>query len=686
MSKDSVEIVAFHDENVNSSNLAPTRIGAGLKENGNQSVKIQGNLLMAPTFANSIASNSLEKVSTPNSTDRKCQQSNVVSPQSPSDDDDEIMQFRAYSSDSDDEATEVPQHIPPQKTSNYMALMDSLNMATYLRMLPTILEVTSANTEDSSDVTLSHEGTECVSAQESIELEDVLNDKCEDGNNKITKALDAAPYVMPSSPNFKATGLKSSTFVNEKSTAGGAQPQENGSMPVSDLYKELEDLESILAGTSSAEVASSPRKDTALAPAASPAPSRDDALSPVTSPRHIGNPALQMQAPPRQIEDPAQISSPRRQPLDPISPRQTQEPTEVITASRQRQDPPCRLLELNDQVVKRRFSVEEAEVKANRHKKELDEQLMKTKELSKQLRKMRKAEAMLQADLQKELKEVALQNEALQADIKRLELTKKELQDARSEVEDEEDELNELKEQLKSDHEALEEEVSAGNKAMQDEIEKLVATKQELAEAKFKAEKEEAELALMKKEYERQLQLLEQEKEQLGLAMEAAQNETNETNELTRQTLSELEEYKANVQADMILVREMHESQMQILVEEKEKLQAAQEQASKETTEVKGMTKQILEDLESVTKKEEAEVTMLRKEYAERMRLLEQEKEKLADAMEEAANETTETKDMTRTVKSELEEYKVKLEVDMQNEIKDMKREIRRYVICGVRS
>ena len=159
--------------------------------------------------------------------------------------------------------------------------------------------------------------------------------------------------------------------------------------------------------------------------------------------------------------------------------------------------------------------------------------------------------------------------------------------------------------------------------------------------------------------------------------MEMATAETNEANELSRTVLKELSEHKKSVEVDMSLVREIHESRMKVLNEEKERLQAVTTKAEQETAEAKANTSRILRELEEMTQNEEAQVAKLRAEYKARMEELDKEKEELAAAIDEAAEETTQTKEMTRTVLSELEEYKVKLEVDMQDEIKGLKKEIR---------
>ncbi|KAL3784034.1 hypothetical protein HJC23_006320 [Cyclotella cryptica] len=92
--------------------------------------------------------------------------------------DDEIMQFRANSFDSDDSGASCS---PPIKQSD----TTQQNFTNYsppfliesLRMLPTIIEVATANSEDSTVYVLSHEGTESVSRQESIDLEESFFEK-----------------------------------------------------------------------------------------------------------------------------------------------------------------------------------------------------------------------------------------------------------------------------------------------------------------------------------------------------------------------------------------------------------------------------------------------------------------------------------------------------------------------------
>jgi protein kinase C substrate 80K-H len=303
--------------------------------------------------------------------------------------------------------------------------------------------------------------------------------------------------------------------------------------------------------------------------------------------------------------------------------------------------------------------------------------MSRTQEFSSKVMAKREAEIKRQADLQRELAEVSRHNKELQTEIKKLEITKKELQEAKLGVEKEEAELKQLRDEHKARCGSLEKELMDENEALRSDIEKLVATKKELIDAQFKAKMEESELAMKKKEYEIQIQLLEEEKVKLGNAMEKATAETNETNELSRTVLKELSEHKKSVEVDMSLVREMHDGRLKVLNEEREKLQAATTKAEQETAEAKANTSRILRELEEMTQNEEAQVAKLRAEYKARMEELEKEKEELAVAIDEAAEETTQTKEMTRTVLSELEEYKVKLEVDMQDEIKGLKKEIR---------
>lgn len=667
MSETSVEILAFlkdRDENVNVLNYrAPTSLKNGTKSGGVSGAAINSLETMlkqtscpspkgranvasiAPTLSSPRASKSPKMesltVTTSFATDTTNQQVNIVSPCSPKSPVDDIMQFRADSSESEDSDDEIMQFRANDLDSDSLnatvstqsSLLDNRRYKSMrsvspvsierLRMLPTIIEVATANSDDSSDNVLSHEGTEGpASCLESISTE--VDDEAEENLN-LAHAENATP--APQTP------------ANNVCVTVGFRSDANGSDEIADLDQALDDIDKAYQGQAQAVFSH------------------------------------------RQPKDPSQAVLSHRQPLEPVSPRQRQDPAPLIASPKQRQDPPSLLLDLNKEVELRRFSVEKAEAEAKRIKQQLDEQLILTQQYTDQVMAMRKVQTKLQADLQRELKEVARQNEKLQSEIKKLDITKKELQNAKSEVEKEEFELLSLRDQLKEQHAALKEEIILENQALQDQIEQVVSTKQEVAEAKFNAEKEESELELMKKEYAKQLQVLEEEKEQLAVAMEQAEKDTNETNEMTRVVLNELEEYKANVDADMKVVRELHDSQMKVLKEEKDKLETAMKNASKETIEVKEMTRAALSDFEKTTQKEEAEIALLRKEYETRMKLLKVEKDKLAEAMEEAANETTETKEMTRTVLSELQEYKVKLEMDMQSEMKDLKKQIRRYIL-----
>ncbi|KAL7484266.1 hypothetical protein ACHAW6_009912 [Cyclotella cf. meneghiniana] len=92
--------------------------------------------------------------------------------------DDEILQFRASSFDSDDSDTPCSPSIDPldsplQKSTEPPPpfLIESL------RMLPTIIEVATAHSEESTVYVLSQEGTESVSHQESIDLEESFFEK-----------------------------------------------------------------------------------------------------------------------------------------------------------------------------------------------------------------------------------------------------------------------------------------------------------------------------------------------------------------------------------------------------------------------------------------------------------------------------------------------------------------------------
>jgi hypothetical protein len=701
MSEDSIEIVAFRDdENVNVLNFAPTSPKGGTKIGGVNAVKkADGRQSLSPKAnagapsASTFGSPPSLAVSTTASSGKK---HNIVtpppawahpstptharSPKSPDgimsfraigsemEDDDEIMAFRANSSDSDgaDEAADSlakscnAQQEPATPPPAAAAVPEDCMSIESLRVLPTIME---ANTEDSTDNILSHEGTEYAS---------ISSGEDNDEDDSVEVLDDGSIFV----PDKDRVEIEANV---PKSKNGACQ----GPKKAVDLKVNVATGESPFSPLVGENILFSPRF---MHDAITPKQNASGVISPrqaSTSPRGVLTPR-QTKSPkgalsPRQSQD---LSSPRAAPSPrhydtPVSPGRLQEPTEFIASPRQRQDPPSLLLEVSEEIVNRRFSVKHAVAEANHLKEQLDEQMSRTQEFSNKVMAKREAESKRQADLERELQEVARRNKALQAEIKKLAVTKKELQEAKSDVEREEAELKQLREEHKAKCGALEQELILENKALRDDIEKLVATKKELAEAKFKAEKEDSELALMKTAYENQLRLLEAEKQRLGLAMEQATTETHETNELSKTVLKELDEHKASVEVDMNIVRELHDSRMKVLKDEKEKLQAATAKAEQETAETKGITAKILRELEEVTQREESQIASLRREYKMRMELLEKEKEKLANAIEEAANETTETKEMTRTVISELEEYKVKLEMDMQTEIKDLKQEIR---------
>lgn len=81
-------------------------------------------------------------------------------------------------------------------------------------------------------------------------------------------------------------------------------------------------------------------------------------------------------------------------------------------------------------------------------------------------------------------------------------------------------------------------------------------------------------------------------------------------------------------------------------------------------------SKRQMEEAKARMKQEEAEVAILRECHARQLVELEDEKERLNEAMEEAATDTTETKELARKVLSELQEIKLKLEVEMADELK----------------
>ncbi|EED92442.1 predicted protein [Thalassiosira pseudonana CCMP1335] len=81
-------------------------------------------------------------------------------------------------------------------------------------------------------------------------------------------------------------------------------------------------------------------------------------------------------------------------------------------------------------------------------------------------------------------------------------------------------------------------------------------------------------------------------------------------------------------------------------------------------------SKRHMEEAKARMKQEEAEVAILRDRHARQLVELEDEKERLNEAMEEAATDTTETKELARKVLSELQEIKLKLEVEMADELK----------------
>ena len=92
--------------------------------------------------------------------------------------DDEIMQFRASSFDSDDSETPCSPSInQPESTQQNSTNYSVPFLIESLRMLPTIIEVSTANSEDSTVYVLSHDGTESFSRQESIDLEESFFEK-----------------------------------------------------------------------------------------------------------------------------------------------------------------------------------------------------------------------------------------------------------------------------------------------------------------------------------------------------------------------------------------------------------------------------------------------------------------------------------------------------------------------------
>lgn len=692
MSEDAIEIVAFpDDENVNLLNYAPTSPRGGTKIGGVNSIakaldglkqalspKSAAVALKLGSPKNLAVSPASPAAAAPAWAHQKSPR--TLSPKSPDgimkfravspkfEDVDEIMAFRAGSCDSD--TVDETQHVtettaPEQQPANPVTVPEDCMNIESLRVLPTIME---AGTEDSTDNILSHPGTECASIKSSSSGEDA----------------DCSVEVLDDGSILAGTGKPESSVRSNPKKAVNLKVNVHGEQAVdeiADLDQMLSDLNDPFEGPFSPLVG----ENILLSPVFNQKASlvqADTTASPrrALSPRQIENTASPRGVlSPRQSTDP---TSPRatlspRNAVTPTSPGRCQEPSEQIVSPRQRQDPPSLLQEVSEEIISRRITFKTAVAEATHLKKQLDEQMSRTQEFSSKVMAKREAEAKRQKDLEKELAEVARHNEALQAEIKKLAVTKKELQEAKLEVEKEETELKQLREEHKAKCGELEKELMIENDALRSDIEKLVVTKKELIDAKFKAQKEESDLALKKKEYEDQLQLYEAEKQKLEAAMEKATIETNETNELSKKVLKELKEHKDNVEADLDLVKEMHNSQMKILMEERPKLQAATTKAEQEIAEAKANTSRILRELEEMTQKEEAEVAKLCAEHENRMKVLEREKEELANAIEQAANETTETKEMTRAVLSELEEYKMKLEVDMQNEIKDLKNEIR---------
>lgn len=725
MSEDSIEIIAFHDnENVNVLNFAPTSPKSGRYIGGvnaiEKAMQDASAVLKKSLSLNAQASMSstLQKVGSPkslaasqdlssklliestkypawshpinptHSTTSNNRNENMGSPaDNPVGEDvDEIMAFRANSSDSDgsDEAADSSQHQPvkPEPVPE-----DCLNIES-LRVLPTIMEVHTQDTDDNN--ILSHEGTECASMKSTSSGEDGNDDDC------IEVLDDGSISVGGMSSVEKVASLKSESsqcFSPKKSMNLKVAVTPDASEEIADLDQMLEDLNkdpcespgpfSPLAGEN---ILFSPRFGQ------EPITPRMNMTSP-TSPRGILSPRKSLDATsPRGIQtagdsvrvvSPRGVLSPRKStdatsPRNALSPRHLKEEPSELASPRQRQDPPSLIMEVSEEVLNRRFSVQHAVAEANHLKHQLDEQMSKTQEFTNRVMAKRNAEMKRQQDLEKELKEVSRHNKELQDEIKKLDATKRDLQEAKLGVEKEEAELKLLREQHKAKCSALERELLAENQTLKEDIEKLTATKKELVDAEFKAQKEEAELATKKKEYEIQMQMLVAEKQKLGEAMDRATAETNETNELSKTVLKELNEHKKNVEMDMSIVREMHESRIKVLADEKVKLQAATAKAEEETSKAKENSARILKELEEILRKQESEVASLREEHADQMNRLEKEKEELANAMELAAAETTETKEMTRTVLSELEEYKVKLEMDMQTEVKDLKNEIRK--------
>ena len=638
---------------------------------------------------------------------------------------DEIMAFRANSSDSYDtveavDSSAISHENPPTERPEDCLSIESM------RVLPTIMESKSQETaEDNIVDILSHPGTECGSVNSDVS-----------GNNaegSIEVLDDGSISIVGLALGVKATIESPKNKLNLKVAVTPDKAEE-----IDDLNQMLDDLskdpcdespisplfsplagENILASPRFDRDLSSPKQNNHSRGAFSPRQSEVStspraALSPrrqpeaSTSPRavlapiQIGKPTSPRGIPsPRDVHSPRGIRSPKKSTdmstlrgilsyvksdlsspsadlsSPPATPSSRLQQHSKITSPKLCRDPPSQL-EVNEKIANHRFTVNSTVAKASQLKEDLEMQMSRTQEFSAQVMTKREGEVKRQSELENEMKEVARHNDALQAEIKKLEATKADIEKTRRDVEKETAELEQLKKEHFSRCDELEKELILENQALRDDIERLISTKKELAEAKYKAEKEKSDLQKLQKEYEIQLQVLETEKQKLGEAMDRATAETSEINELSRTTLIELSRHKKSVEADMIIVRENHDSSLKVAFDEKEKLQAATIKAEQETKEAKEHTARILHELQTLKQTEEATVASLRKEHDTQMQLLEKEKEALVKATEEAANQTTETKEMTRTVLSELEEYKVKLEVDMQNETKDLKAEIRR--------
>lgn len=568
---------------------------------------------------------------------------------------DEIMAFRANSSDSDNTVEVVDSSpIPHDKPSSVERPEDCLSI-TSMRVLPPIMESKSQETaDDKIEDILSHQGTECMSVNSDVSENnaDGSIEVLDDGSISIV-GLSQAMKANAESPRNKLNlkvavtpdkaAAEEIDDLNQMLDVLSNDPCDEG--PISPLFSPLAG-ENILASPKfNPQGAFSPRRSEAsTSPRAPLSPKQPEAsTSPraVLSPIQIGKPTS-----PRGLRSPKKSTD--MSTLRGILSYVKSDLPSKTTSPKQCRDPPSQLLEVNEKMVNHRFTVKSAVVEATQLKGELD---VMTK---------REDKVKQQSELESEMTEVAHHYEAFPAEVKKLEVMKADIEKARREIENETAELEQLKKEHFSRCDELEKELILENQALRGDIERLISTKKELAEAKFKAEKERSESQKLQKEYEIQLRVLETEKQKLGEAMDRATAETSEINELSRTALIELSRHKKSVEADMIIVRENHESSLKIALDEKEILQAATTKAERETKEAK------------------EQLASMKKEHDAQMELLEKEKEALVKATEEAAKQTTETKEMTRTVFSELEEYKVKLEVDMQNETKDLKAKIRR--------